>query len=121
MSNTYSLGCGPFLPNFEERFNTADIFFKGGDLPEIYVEHIKETPKTLAILILSLNYPILTPSIYQQAQLRLCKLGPGTVFSIRFFSEIKILSVALLSQASLMVGCILASTYDFQAKIQFLT
>ena len=33
----------------------------------------------------------------KQAQLRLCKLGPGTVFLIRFFLEIKFLSVALLS------------------------
>ena len=32
----------------------------------------------------------------KQAQLRLCKLGPGTVFLIKFFSEIKNLSVALL-------------------------
>ena len=35
----------------------------------------------------------------EQAQLRSCKLGPGTVFLIMFFSEIKFLSVALLSQA----------------------
>ena len=54
----------------------------------------------------------------KQAQLRLCKLGPGTVFLISFFSEIKILSVALFSQASLVVGCLLTSTYNFQAKFQ---
>ena len=52
----------------------------------------------------------------KQAQLRLCKLGLGTVFLIKFFSEIKKLSVALLSQASLVVGCMLTSTYNFQAK-----
>ena len=57
----------------------------------------------------------------KQAQLRWCKLGPGTVYLIRFFSEIKILSVALLSQASLVVGCMLTSTYDFQAKFQLPT
>ena len=57
----------------------------------------------------------------KQAQLRLCKLGPDTVYLIRFFSEIKILSVALLSQASLVVGCMLTSTYDFQAKFQLPT
>ena len=49
----------------------------------------------------------------ETTQLRLCKLGPGTVFSIRFFSEINFLSVALLSQASLVVGCMLNSTYNF--------
>ena len=38
-------------------------------------------------------------SYKKQAQLRLCKLGPGTFFLIRFFPEIKFLSVALLSQA----------------------
>ena len=54
----------------------------------------------------------------KQAQLRLCKLGPGTVFLISFFSEIEILSVAPLSQASLVVVCMLTSTYDFQAKSQ---
>ena len=62
------------------------------------------------------------PGCYiKQAQLRLCKLGPGTVFSIRFFSEIKILSVALLSQAFLVVGCMLTTTYNFQAKFQLPT
>ena len=54
----------------------------------------------------------------KQAQLRLCKLGPGTVFLIRFFSEMKILSVALLSQTSLVVGCMLTSAYNFYAKFQ---
>jgi len=57
----------------------------------------------------------------QQAQLRLCKLGPGAVFLIMFFSEIKILSVALLSQASLVVKCMLISTYAFRAKFQLPT
>ena len=57
----------------------------------------------------------------KQAQLRLCKLRPGTVFLIRFFSEIKILSVALLSQASLVVGCVLTSTYDVLAEFQLPT
>ena len=57
----------------------------------------------------------------EQAQLRLCKLGPGTFFLIRFFSEIKFLSVALLSQASLVVGCMLTSTNDNQAKFQLPT
>ena len=58
---------------------------------------------------------------FEQAQLRLCKLRPGTVFLIRFFSEIRILSVAQLSQASLVVGRMLTSTYDFQAKFQLST
>ena len=57
----------------------------------------------------------------KQAQLRLFKLGLGTVFLISFFSEIKVLSVALLSQASLVVGCMLTSTYDLQAKFQLPT
>ena len=52
----------------------------------------------------------------KQAQLRLCKLGLGTVFSIMFFSEIKILSVACMH-----VGCMLTTTYDFQAKFQLPT
>ena len=59
-----------------------------------------------------------SPTYYKQAQLRLCKLGLGTVFLIRFFLEIKFLSVALLSQACLVVGYMLTSIYDFQAKFQ---
>ena len=62
------------------------------------------------------------PTMYdlqiKQAQLRLCKLGPGTVFLIMFLSEIKFLSVALLNQASLVVGRMLTSAYDFYAKFQ---
>ena len=57
----------------------------------------------------------------KQAQLRLCKLGLGTVFLISFFSAIEFFSGALLSQASLVVGCMLTSTYDFQAKSQLPT
>ena len=57
----------------------------------------------------------------KQAQLRLCKLGPGTVFLIKFFSEIKNLSVALLSQAFLVTGCMLTCTYYSQAKFQLPT
>ena len=62
-----------------------------------------------------------TQSVTQQAQLRLCKLGPGTVFLIKFFSEIKNLSVALLSQAFLVVGFMLTTSYNFQAKSQLPT
>ena len=36
-------------------------------------------------------------------------------------AEIKILSVALLSQASLAGGCMLTSKYDFQANFQLPT
>ena len=36
-------------------------------------------------------------------------------------AELKILSVALLSQASLVVECMLTSTCDFQAKAQHST
>ena len=57
----------------------------------------------------------------KQAQLRFCKLEPGSAFFIRFFSEIKFLSAALLSQASLVVGCMLTSAYDFYAKFQLPT
>ena len=51
----------------------------------------------------------------------MCKLGPGTGSLIRIFSEIRILSVAQLNQAFLAVGCMLTSTYDFQAKFQLPT